>query len=58
MECNGIDKIVHGHIYPHNQERLFLLDYLYTWQSIASFHTSDMIALYLVYIFEEKIYIQ
>jgi hypothetical protein len=30
MECNGIDKIVHGHIYPHNQERLFLLDYLYT----------------------------
>ena len=30
MGCNGIGKIAHGHIYLHNQERLFLLDYLYT----------------------------
>lgn len=30
MECNGIDKIVHGRICLHNQEKLFLLDYLCT----------------------------
>ena len=58
MECNGIDKIVHGRICLHNQEKLFLLDYLCTLQSIASFHTSGMKVLNHAYIFEEKIYIQ